>query len=551
MPFFDHYPYTNFHNVNLDWVLQAVKSWGALVEQNNQNFINLAAANEAFKTYINEHIAEYEQFVTGYLENLDVQEEINHKLDDMLQRGELTPYMEPYIATNVSEWLEDNITPTTPAVDASLTVAGAAADAKATGDYVFNLDGILNGNLDFINLSPNLQATLEPLGIRNKPLQAEDCYTFDATNVDYVPFNQDTANITILNGDVDRKVDGGKSSTVFFKEGLVSFEWSINQNAYDLLRPVISKPYYYSNYNGYAVNVLNIRNTGIIEYGRVNLSTNAYQSRGGYSWQASPNVKRANMTINESAFVIVFTHTDDTSTTITIPFGRVDVGTNIPTRFGFSCYNQFSGTVITRGAGITNKTEFITEQEAAGSVLFGKTYDAWGDSITAGDEAYPHVIATETGCIETIHAYPNNKVGAIKNAFNSYSGSLGEYITIFCGVNDYLHNTDLITFRSDVESFIDAVIARAPSSKIGWVVTPQTDTAPDSGQENTLEDYVNIIIETCESRSLQYLDLYHKGGWYGTVQAFKSIYFTSGSLHPNATGQALLAHKIKTFLELM
>lgn len=34
----------------------------------------------------------------------------------------------------VAEWLEENITPTTPAVDASLSVAGAAADAAATGD---------------------------------------------------------------------------------------------------------------------------------------------------------------------------------------------------------------------------------------------------------------------------------------------------------------------------------------------------------------------------------------------------------------------------------
>lgn len=125
MAFFDRYPYTNFHNVNLDWVLQAVKAWGALVEQNNTAFQNLQEANESFKTY-----------VTTYLENLDVQEEINNKLDDLLESGTLTPYMQPYISTEVSEWLEDNITPTTPAVDASLTVSGAAADAKATGDVI-------------------------------------------------------------------------------------------------------------------------------------------------------------------------------------------------------------------------------------------------------------------------------------------------------------------------------------------------------------------------------------------------------------------------------
>lgn len=46
--FFDQYPYTNWHNVNLDWVLERVKEWGALVEQNNTNFENLENAYNDF-----------------------------------------------------------------------------------------------------------------------------------------------------------------------------------------------------------------------------------------------------------------------------------------------------------------------------------------------------------------------------------------------------------------------------------------------------------------------------------------------------------------------
>lgn len=40
------------------------------------------------------------------------------------------------VATAVSDWLDENITPTTPAVDATLTITGAAADAKKTGDEI-------------------------------------------------------------------------------------------------------------------------------------------------------------------------------------------------------------------------------------------------------------------------------------------------------------------------------------------------------------------------------------------------------------------------------
>ena len=152
MPFFDNYPYTNLHNVNLDWVLQKVKAWGEMVEQNNQNFIDLQAANESFKEY-----------VTGYLTNLDVQDEINNKLDDMLASGALTQYFSPYIKTDVEDWLEENITPTTPPVDASLTIAGAAADAKATGDAIRNITTQLDGYLWTFPIKEALRDTLKNL----------------------------------------------------------------------------------------------------------------------------------------------------------------------------------------------------------------------------------------------------------------------------------------------------------------------------------------------------------------------------------------------------
>ena len=40
------------------------------------------------------------------------------------------------ISETVTDWMDENLTPTTPVVDASLTVQGAAADAKKTGDEI-------------------------------------------------------------------------------------------------------------------------------------------------------------------------------------------------------------------------------------------------------------------------------------------------------------------------------------------------------------------------------------------------------------------------------
>lgn len=127
MGFFDRYPYTNWHNVNLDWVLERVKEWGELVKENDQAFKDLQEANEAFK-----------QYVTEYLQNLDVQEEINIKMDSLLESGVLTEYLQPYISTDVTTWLEDNITePEGVVIDTSLTVTGACADSKAVGENLY------------------------------------------------------------------------------------------------------------------------------------------------------------------------------------------------------------------------------------------------------------------------------------------------------------------------------------------------------------------------------------------------------------------------------
>lgn len=75
-------------------------------------------------------------YVNAYFENLDVQEEINNKLDDMVTSGELVTVLRPTIASEVTNWLNEHITPTTPAIDDTLTVSGAGADAKVTGQEI-------------------------------------------------------------------------------------------------------------------------------------------------------------------------------------------------------------------------------------------------------------------------------------------------------------------------------------------------------------------------------------------------------------------------------
>lgn len=83
---------------------------------------------------LNTSYQQLEDYVNSYFESLDVSAAINAKLDEMASDGSLTALISPLIPGIVTDWLENNIQPTTPAVDSSLTVSGAAADAKTVGD---------------------------------------------------------------------------------------------------------------------------------------------------------------------------------------------------------------------------------------------------------------------------------------------------------------------------------------------------------------------------------------------------------------------------------
>ena len=81
-------------------------------------------------------------FVDNYFDTLDVQDEINNKLDEMASDGTLDTLFAPFIAEQiplaVTDWLEEHLTPTTPTVDDTLSISGAAADSATVGSKFAN-----------------------------------------------------------------------------------------------------------------------------------------------------------------------------------------------------------------------------------------------------------------------------------------------------------------------------------------------------------------------------------------------------------------------------
>ena len=117
MGIFQQFPYTNFHEMNLDQIIKIMREmqdeWATTKTEWNS----------------------YKEFIDNYFANLDLDDEVLNALRAMAADGSLSTVADPIIAAEVTEWLNENVTPTTPVVDASLTISEAAADAKITGDY--------------------------------------------------------------------------------------------------------------------------------------------------------------------------------------------------------------------------------------------------------------------------------------------------------------------------------------------------------------------------------------------------------------------------------
>lgn len=65
-----------------------------------------------------------------------------------------------------------------------------------------------------------------------------------------------------------------------------------------------------------------------------------------------------------------------------------------------------------------------------------------------------------------------------------------------------------------------------------------------------LRDYVNVIREVAEYYSIPVLDLYATGGIQPAIDEAKEKYMPDG-LHPSDAGNALVASKLKSFLETL
>lgn len=219
--------------------------------------------------------------------------------------------------------------------------------------------------------------------------------------------------------------------------------------------------------------------------------------------------------------------------------------------------------------------------------LKGLTINFLGDSITQGvgassDETVYHaVLAKEAGLAQarnygisaTRFALQKGTKSRPKDDFvdiNSFCERFdtmedADAVVVFGGTNDYGHGDAPIgkfedrtpdtfygachyLFSGLIKKYLGKpVVIMTPLHRLGELEIPETKEPGDFGN---LKRYVDIIREVAEYYSLPVLDLYASSGLQPEIKEIQDNYIPDG-LHPNDNGNAVIAHKLKVFLQNM
>jgi lysophospholipase L1-like esterase len=140
-----------------------------------------------------------------------------------------------------------------------------------------------------------------------------------------------------------------------------------------------------------------------------------------------------------------------------------------------------------------------------------------------------------------------------------------DLVLVFGGTNDFGHgdaplgemnDRSVYSFYGALHTLLLTLIRKYTDKQIVFLTplhrineSPSENTKKHEGiAAHPLCDYVKAIREVCEYYSIPVLDLYKESGMACNVKEYCDLYAPDG-LHPNDAGHAILAHKIKNFLE--
>lgn len=199
----------------------------------------------------------------------------------------------------------------------------------------------------------------------------------------------------------------------------------------------------------------------------------------------------------------------------------------------------------------------------------GKKWTAFGDSLTennaTANNKYHSIISALTGI--TV-----NNMGLSGSAYGRPAGSTfyerassipsdSDIVTIFGSFNDSASglpigtptDTGTSTLCGCMNKTLENVFSVKTDMVVGLITpTPWVQFNPFDGQSQWAQDYVEAIVKVAERWSVPVLDLYHESGlrpW--NTAANNAEFYNADGNHPNNRGHEIIAPKILEFMKTL
>ena len=199
---------------------------------------------------------------------------------------------------------------------------------------------------------------------------------------------------------------------------------------------------------------------------------------------------------------------------------------------------NFLGDSITEGVGASEYAHCYVEQFAAATGAVCRNYGIGGTRIARRRVPYDNPIFDQD--------FPSRVPEMDPDA---------DVVVVFGGTNDYGHgdaplgemsDRTVWTYYGALHVLFTALIEKYPTAQI--VILTPLHREDEEKRTPILKPFVDATRQVAEYYSLPVLDLWANYGIQPRIPVMKNMYVPDG-LHPNDAGHAILANKLRAFLE--
>lgn len=430
------FPYTNFHELNLDWIIEKIKMIKTAVT-------DTAASASSAKTSETNAAASQTAAAASQTAAAESAASAEHYYNTITEN----------VGTLVTGWLDEHVTPTSPVVDSSLSISGAAADAKVTGD----------GLTDLKNATTKIETDLTRKGFMSNDITWEqgaiglhgDDVSDNRIRCNYLRFFAETVTITPNTGYwfTITEYSDDKQTIISQSSSWIQSATTITADPTHWYRFVVR---YDNNYN-----ILpSVGTQLVIEY--TDILKETVEKSNLYDYIHAPEVTPiitdldtafGSATLNGNTITVTGQNGGALTRRFTSVSEHVRINLSftktVPTAAVQLVYTTANGDVYTR-------LKTITENSFSGSVLFDPSYYASlgalsyrilinsVDSATTGTIAISEIEVTEISGYQTSELYDPAFTQMAKNIFDAIGygnrvfevGTGKEYTNIFTALTD-------------------------------------------------------------------------------------------------------------------